>query len=89
MIQGIGTDIIEVSRIRSVMEKDIGFRDKIFTPGEISYCETKKHKYDEYGKPMIRLYGKADEFARMQGITKIHVTLSHLKETATATVTVE
>ena len=42
MIYGTGIDIIEVSRIQAVMERDIGFREKIFTPGEIDYCETKK-----------------------------------------------
>jgi holo-[acyl-carrier protein] synthase len=123
MIYGTGIDIIEVSRIKAVMERDIGFREKIFTPGEIAYCETKKHKYenyaarfsakeaflkaigtgwrfgirfadidvfhDEYGKPMIRLSGKAEELAKDERITKIHVSLSHIKETATAIVVVE
>ena len=123
MIYGIGTDIIEVSRIHAVMEKDIGFREKIFTSGEITYCETKKHKYenyaarfsakeafmkaigtgwrfgirfadievhhDEFGKPLIRLYGKAEELGKIEGISKIHVSLSHVKEIATAIVIVE
>ena len=123
MIYGIGTDIIEVSRIHAVMEKDIGFRDKIFTSGEITYCETKRHKYenyaarfsakeafmkaigtgwrfgirfadievyhDEFGKPLIRLYGKAEELGKIERISKIHVSLSHIKEIATAVVIVE
>jgi holo-[acyl-carrier protein] synthase len=123
MIYGIGTDIIEVSRIHAVMEKDIGFREKIFTSGEIAYCETKKYKYenyaarfsakeafmkaigtgwrfgirfadievyhDEFGKPLIRLHGKADELGKIEGISKIHVSLSHVKEMAIAIVTVE
>src|SRR5512137_2655120 len=106
MIYGIGTDIIEVARIEKVMQRDIGFRDKIFTPGEIAYCETKKHKFenyaarfsakeafmkaigtgwrfgirfadidvyhDEYGKPLIRLTGKAEELALRERISKIH-----------------
>jgi holo-[acyl-carrier protein] synthase len=105
------------------MEKDIGFREKIFTAGEISYCETKKHKYenyaarfsakeafmkaigtgwrfgirfadievyhDEFGKPLIRLYGKAEELGRIERISKIQVSLSHVKEMATAVVIVE
>jgi len=123
MIYGIGTDIIEVPRIEKVMEKDIGFRDKIFTPGEIAYCETKKHKFenyaarfsakealmkaigtgwrfgirfadievyhDEFGKPLIHLYGKAEELVKIERISKIHVSLSHVKEIATAIVIVE
>ncbi|MBN1198199.1 MAG: holo-ACP synthase, partial [Bacteroidales bacterium] len=48
MIFGIGTDIIEVERIHKVMERDIGFRKKIFTGKEIDYCESKKHKYQHY-----------------------------------------
>jgi holo-[acyl-carrier protein] synthase len=123
MIYGIGTDIIEVSRIKTVMERDIGFREKIFTEGEIAYCEKMKHKeqnyaarfsakeaflkaigtgwrfgvrfadidvyHDELGKPLIRLYGKADELVKKEGITKIHVSLSHIKEMATAIVILE
>jgi holo-[acyl-carrier protein] synthase len=123
MIYGIGTDIIEVARIEKVMERDIGFRDKIFTPGEIAYCETKKHKFENYaarfsakeaflkaigtgwrfgirfadidvfhddlGKPFIRVTGKAKELITDLSISKIHVSLSHLKEMATAIVILE
>lgn len=105
------------------MERDIGFREKIFTPGEIAYCETKKFKFenyaarfsakeaflkaigtgwrfgirfadidvyhDEYGKPLIRLTGKAEEVAKNERFSKIHVSLSHIKEMATAVVVVE
>jgi holo-[acyl-carrier protein] synthase len=123
MTYGIGTDIIEVHRIQKVMERDLGFREKIFTPGEILYCETKKNKFqhyaarfsakeafmkaigtgwrfgirfaeidvyhDEYGKPFIRLSGKAEELAKKAGISDIQVSLSHVKETASAVVVVE
>ena len=123
MIYGIGTDIIEVGRIQKVMERDIGFRDKIFTQGEIEYCETKRFKYenyaarfsvkesflkaigtgwrfgirfadievyhDELGKPFIRVHGKAKELITDLSISKIHVSLSHLKEMATAIVILE
>jgi holo-[acyl-carrier protein] synthase len=123
LIYGIGTDIIEVSRIKTVMERDIGFRDKIFTPGEIAYCETKRYKFenysarfsakeaflkaigtgwrfgirfadieiihDELGKPHIKAYGKAEELLNEYKITGMHVSLSHLKEMATAVVILE
>ena len=45
-----GTDIIEISRIRNSIE-DIGenFINKIFTPKEIEYCESKgEQKYQHY-----------------------------------------
>jgi len=48
LIYGIGTDIIEVSRIMKVMEQDIGFREKIFSEEEIRYCESKRNKYQHY-----------------------------------------
>jgi holo-[acyl-carrier protein] synthase len=123
LIYGIGTDIIETGRIQTVMERDLGFREKIFSPGEISYCESKKNKYQHYaarfsakeafmkalgtgwrdgirfveievihdplGKPLIRLSGKAKEIAEQEGISTFHITISHIKEIATATVIIE
>lgn len=38
MILGIGTDIVEVSRVRTALENE-RFRDRVYTRGEISYCE--------------------------------------------------
>ena len=123
MIYGIGTDIIEVSRIAKVMERDIGFRDKIFSEGEIVYCEKMRNKYQHYaarfsakeafmkalgtgwrdgirfveievahdplGKPLILLTGRAKELAEKAGMGEIHVSLSHVKEIASAVVVVE
>ena len=123
MIFGTGIDIIEVERIAKVMERDLGFRDKIYTEGEIAYCEPMKNKYqhyaarfsakealmkaigtgwrfgirfadidvyhDELGQPHIRLIGKAKELAEKEGFSKIHVSLSHVKQLATAVVVVE
>lgn len=48
MIAGIGTDIIEVERITASIEKQSGFRELVFSPGEIAYCESKTHKYEHY-----------------------------------------
>ncbi|MCX6696991.1 MAG: holo-ACP synthase, partial [Methanoregula sp.] len=45
--------------------------------------------HDILGKPHIRLYGKADELAKQEKIIKIHVSLSHIKEMATAIVILE
>jgi holo-[acyl-carrier protein] synthase len=123
LIYGTGTDIIEIARIEKVMMRDIGFRDKIFTPLEIDYCESKKNKFQHYaarfsakesflkaigtgwrfgirfadievfhddlGQPHIRVFGKAKELVNNLGISKIHVSLSHLKEIATAIVILE
>jgi len=123
MIYGIGTDIIEVTRIEKAMSRDTGFREKIFTEGEIAYCEPKRNKYqhyaarfsakeaflkavgtgwrfgvrfadidvyhDEMGQPHIRTTGIAKELTERLSVSKIHVSLSHLKELATAVVVLE
>lgn len=50
MIIGIGTDIIEIERIRSTIEKyGERFKEKMFTKVEIDYCEQYKvNKYVHY-----------------------------------------
>ena len=40
-ILGIGTDLIEVDRIKKVIEKYPAFLEKIFTYREINYCNKK------------------------------------------------
>ncbi len=48
-IFGVGTDIIEVKRIQSAIEKNNGFRLRVYTPAEIDYCEKKgKSRYPSY-----------------------------------------
>lgn len=42
MIVGIGTDIIEVEKIKNQFVKDPGFKNSLFTENEIAYCESKK-----------------------------------------------
>ena len=40
-IYGIGTDIIEVSRIKSAIERCPGFKTRVYTEREIAFCEDK------------------------------------------------
>ena len=42
MIYGIGTDIIEVSRMDKHLENNDALRDKLFTEAEQKYCEKGK-----------------------------------------------
>lgn len=45
MIYGIGTDIIEVQRIKEALEKyGERFQKRVFTQTEIEYCETYNEK---------------------------------------------
>ena len=48
MIFGIGLDIIEVARVGRLIEKDKGFKERIYTQREIDYCEAKKNKAQNY-----------------------------------------
>jgi holo-[acyl-carrier protein] synthase len=123
MIYGIGIDLIEVERIRKQLANGDRFKDRIFTPDEIAYCESKKNKAQNYaarfaakeaffkalgtgwrgglafdqveivsdslGKPEIRLHGKAEQLITEKGITNICVSLTHLKDIASAVVTLE
>src|SRR6476659_4033722 len=39
MIVAIGIDIIEVERVREVLERTPRFADRVFTPAEREYCD--------------------------------------------------
>jgi holo-[acyl-carrier protein] synthase len=41
MIIGIGTDIVQVSRIERVLKKNPRFEQKVFTPAESAYCNSR------------------------------------------------
>ena len=49
MIVGTGIDIAEVPRIRKSIERfGDRFLQRIFTPGEIRYCESKANRVERY-----------------------------------------
>ncbi len=42
MIKGFGTDIVDIGRIKRLVDKyDAHFKEKVFTKSEIDYCEKK------------------------------------------------
>ena len=48
---GVGVDLIEVVRIQRALENPrIGqrVRQRVFTDGEVEYCERRKRKYESY-----------------------------------------
>ena len=124
MIKGLGTDIIEVARVRQKIENPFGFLEKVYSAREIAICESKgKAKYESYagrfaakeaflkaagiswidefnlyeievlnetsGKPYLVLSGSAAQWAESTGISTISLSISHIKEYATATVILE
>lgn len=123
MIFGVGVDIIEVDRIEDKLSRTPGLKDKLYTPVEIGYCESKKFPAQHYaarfaakeaflkalgigwsrgvkfseieihnlesGQPVIEVYGRAKEFCQAESISRLYVSLSHLKTLAVATVILE
>lgn len=48
MIYGVGVDLIDVARVAKQIAADIGFKERIFTEKEITYCERKKYKAEHF-----------------------------------------
>src|ERR1041384_4327921 len=49
MIVGTGIDIAEVPRIRQSVERfGDRFLQRIYTPGEIRYCDSKANRFERY-----------------------------------------
>lgn len=49
LVLGLGTDLIEIDRIeRSIRRFGNAFLQRIFTPGEIAYCDRKKNAAESY-----------------------------------------
>ena len=72
MIRGIGIDIVEIDRIRTVIEKrGEKFLKRVFSDFEIEYCASKKYPYPSYA---ARFAAKEAyiKFAGMQGGLKFN-----------------
>ncbi|WP_317889938.1 holo-ACP synthase [Terriglobus tenax] len=124
MILGIGTDITEIDRIReSISRFGDRFLHRIYTPGEIAYCQRKKIAEESFAarfaakeagakalgtgisrgiswqeievrrlpgqRPTLHFSGRAAERATVMGMTAVHLSLTHSRGMAFATVIVE
>src|SRR5512139_853479 len=48
-IFGIGIDLVNVGRVRTALERyPEKFRNRVFTPAEVGFCETLGDKYPSY-----------------------------------------
>lgn len=47
-IYGIGTDIIEIERIKDALHRTVSFKKKVYTEKEIEYIEKKKNPYASF-----------------------------------------
>jgi holo-[acyl-carrier protein] synthase len=48
MIVGLGTDLVEVSRLEDATRRHPGFLERVFTPGEIQYCDSQHRRFEGY-----------------------------------------
>lgn len=48
MILGIGTDIIEIARIRQALEKQPHLMARLYTQREVGYCQRKKNPWQSF-----------------------------------------
>jgi holo-[acyl-carrier protein] synthase len=124
MIYGIGIDLVENDRLDRIINKwGSKFLQRVFSAGEIKYCE--KHAqaavnygarfavkesflkalgigigmgvklkeievvHDDKGKPDLVLWGEAKTQIEKRDIGKIHLSLTHTRNYATAIVLLE
>lgn len=118
MILGIGTDIIEIDRIKKAIKSE-AFLQKVFTKTEIANFKNKPNSLsgnfavkeavvkafgtgfysinpkeievlrDEKGMPFVNIYGNALNLAKQNGVSKIHISISHNVSTALAYAIIE
>lgn len=118
MIIGIGTDLIEIERVKNACRKE-HFKKRCFTKGELEVFDDSSQKLagnyavkeavakafgtgfrgfelrdievlrDELGKPYVVLYNEALKKSEELGAKRIHVSISNVKEYATAYVILE
>jgi holo-[acyl-carrier protein] synthase len=44
----VGTDLIEIARVRRALERYPAFRERCFTPAEIAYCDARPNPAQSY-----------------------------------------
>jgi holo-[acyl-carrier protein] synthase len=76
MIVGTGIDIIEVDRLAEKLGKENGFREKVFSQGEIAFCEHKPNKAEHYAAR----FAAKEAFLKATGLGLLAGTDLHLIE---------
>jgi holo-[acyl-carrier protein] synthase len=47
-VTSVGTDLIEIARIRRSLERYAGFKDRCFTEAEQAYCDSRRDPAESY-----------------------------------------
>ncbi len=124
MVIGVGTDLMEIERIeRSIARFGEAFLQRVFTPGEVAYCQAKKNSGESFAarfaakeagakalgtgisrgvswrefevrrkpghRPELYLSGRAEEIAKVLGIKRLSLSLTHSRELSMAVVIAE
>ncbi len=48
MVIGVGVDVLEVNRVKRLLDRDDRFLEKVFTRAEIGYCQAKHYREQHY-----------------------------------------
>lgn len=47
-VVGVGVDLVDIERIRRMLDRHPTFRERVFTPAEVAYCESKASTAERY-----------------------------------------
>ena len=50
IIYGLGLDLVNINRLKTIIKKNKNFQKKIFSKSEISFCKKKKNKFYCFAK---------------------------------------
>ena len=83
-IFGIGTDIVDISRIKRLFNKNKKIKKKIFSKKEIKYCESRPNKIASYSKRFAakEAFSKALGTGVSKGISFNEISVTNNKEGA-------
>ena len=83
-IFGIGTDIIEINRIKKLLNKNNQFKKKIFSTKEIKSCESSPNVSASYSKRFAakEAFAKALGIGISKGISFNEISISNTKDGA-------
>ena len=78
-IYGIGSDIVNISRIKPLLRKNKNFKKRIFSSREIKHCETKSNKIASYAKRFAakEAFSKALGVGISKGISFSEISISN------------
>ncbi|NLJ83956.1 MAG: holo-ACP synthase [Halanaerobiaceae bacterium] len=78
MIKGTGIDLVSVKRIeRTIQRWGLKFILKVFTPGEIEYCEGKEARYQHYAARFAAKEAAVKMLGKTTGIGWKDIEVSH------------